>query len=98
MTEKANEAARVDRMFLIAFVPVVVFMIASFYVRITTDTDPLWAEFAAPLFFALLGMRSLMVPVTPETRKGRRGIGIVLIVCAALILLLNLLDYFQGAA
>jgi hypothetical protein len=98
MTEQSPEAARIDRMFLIVFVPVAIFMLVGLYVRITTDTDPLWTELGTPLFFALLGVRSMAVPAAPAERKMRRNMGILLIVCAALILFLNLLDHFQGAS
>ena len=76
---RSEEARRIDRLFLIAFVPVIAFMLVSFYVRITSEQDPLWSEFATPLFCALLGVRALVIPVPPESRKVMRGVGLVLL-------------------
>jgi len=90
-------ASSTERLLVAALVLAAIFMVVSLYVRITTDSDPLWTEFATPLFFALLGVRSIARPAPPERRKAARGLGILLIVCAAVILSLNLLDYFQGA-
>jgi hypothetical protein len=97
MTAQTGEAARVERMFRIAVVPVIILLVASLYVRFTTRPDPLWTEFAMPLLFALLGARSIVLPGPAEGRKAQRGVGILLIGCAALILLLRLLDHSQGA-
>ncbi len=97
MTERTPEAARIDRLFLIAFVPVVILMLVSLAVRMRSDTDPLWTEFATPLFFILLGLRGLVVPAPPATRKFNRAMGVLLLVCGVLIFLLNVID-FQGAA
>ena len=96
MTEKTSEAARIDRLFLIAFVPLVIYMCASLYVRVTTDEDPLWAELATPLFFAVLGLRSIVRPTTPEARKASRALGIMLVAAAAVLLVLILYNS-QGA-
>jgi hypothetical protein len=97
MTGKNNPAARVERMFRIAMVPALIFLVVSTYVRVTSRPDPFWSELAMPLFFALLGARSIALPQPPDKKKAARTLGIVLIACAALILFLNLLDYFQGA-
>ena len=86
MTDQIKaEAARIDRMFLIAFVPVILFMVVSFYVRITGENDPLWSEFATPLFCALLGVRALVMPAPPETRKVMRGVGAALLAITAVL-------------
>ena len=82
---RSEEAKRIDRLFLIAFVPVVAFMLVSFYVRINSDEDPLWSEFATPLFCVLLGVRALVIPVPPEGRKVMRGVGVVLLLLTALL-------------
>jgi hypothetical protein len=92
VTERTLKAARIDRLFLIAFVPVIIFMMVSLYVRFTGNPDPLWTEFSMPLFLGLLGARSMAVPGPPESRKATRAAGVLLILCAALILLLTLLD------
>jgi peptidoglycan/LPS O-acetylase OafA/YrhL len=97
VSDPAGKAARVERLFRIALVPLVLFLAASLYVRFTGDRDPLWTEFAMPVFFTALGVRALALPATPESGKSQRGVGILLIVCAALILLLHLLDHFQGS-
>ena len=76
---RSEEARRIDRLFLIAFIPVIAFMLVSVYVRINGDPDPLWSEFATPLFCALLGVRALVIPVPPENRKVIRGVGAVLL-------------------
>lgn len=86
MAQQSEEAKRLDRLFLIAFVPVIAFMLVSFYVRITGENDPLWSEFATPLFCTLLGVRALVMPAPPETRKVMRGVGIaLLLITAALV-------------
>jgi peptidoglycan/LPS O-acetylase OafA/YrhL len=92
MTGEKTEAARIERMFFVPLVGVAIFMVVSFYVRVTTDTDPFWTELATPLFFALLGARSIALPAPPEQRKGARFLGFLLIACAALIFLLNIFD------
>ena len=85
MPEKTNEAARIDRLFLIAFVPAGLFFAAAMYVRLTSDPDPLWSELAAPLLFALLGLRTMMRPAAPELRKTNRSVGLLLIFVSALL-------------
>ena len=82
---RSEEARRIDRLFLIAFIPVVAFMLVSFYVRINSNPDPLWSEFATPLFCALLGVRALVIPVQPESRKVMRGVGAVLLLLTAIL-------------
>ena len=96
MKQQTPEAARIDRLFLMAGIPVVIFMLVSFYVRIGTDDDPLWSEFATPMFMALIAIRALVIPTTPELRKLTRGVGAVLLVLTAIILILAILES-QGA-
>ena len=90
MSQRTPEAARIDRLFLIAFVPVILFMLASFYVRLTSDDDPLWSEFATPLFCTLLGVRALVLPVPPESRKVMRGVGAVLLLLTAILVTITI--------
>ena len=96
MSRTAEPDTRLARLFLIALVPAVLFFLVSAYVRITSDSDPLWTEFATPLFFALLGARALALPASPETRTASRWAGAVLIALSAIILILALADS-QGA-
>jgi hypothetical protein len=95
--EPTAGAARFDRKFLPVMAAALVFMLVALYVRVTTDSDPLWSEFATPLFLGLLGARSVFRPAPPETRNPARGIGIFLMIAAALILVLALYNS-QGAA
>jgi peptidoglycan/LPS O-acetylase OafA/YrhL len=92
MSNSKREIAQVERTFLIASVAAAAFMVASIYVRVTSDTDPLWTEFASPIFFTILGVRAIALPSPPEQRKGSRALGSLLIACAAVILVLALLD------
>jgi hypothetical protein len=92
MTDNKSAPLPVERLITIAFVPALIFWAVSFYVRITTDTDPLWTEFATPLVFALLGAQTIARASSPGSQKGTRAIGILLVACAALILLLTILD------
>jgi hypothetical protein len=85
MTEKTNEAARIDRLFLIPFILAFAFFAVSMYVRFTTEEDPLWAELAGPLLFALLGLRSVLRPSPPETRKASRAVGFLLLFASGLL-------------
>ncbi len=96
MTGRTSDAARIDRLFMIAFVPAIVFMVASLYVRMTSDPAPLWTEFSTPMFLALVGARAMAVPASPETRNTRRGVGLLLIVLSAILLFLAIRNS-QGA-
>jgi FtsH-binding integral membrane protein len=96
MTEKTPEAARIDRLFLIAFVPAFVFMAAAFYVRFTREDDPLWAELALPLFFALIGLRTALRPTAPEAAKTNRWVGFLLIFLSVVLAVLAISNS-QGA-
>ena len=95
MTDEQDKA-RVERLFLFAFVPAIIFMLVSFYVRFTRDPDPLWSELAFPLFLVLMGVRSLVLPSPPETRKLMRGVGILLIILSVAVAILAIRDS-QGA-
>jgi low temperature requirement protein LtrA len=93
MTDRTTaEAARFDRMFLLAFIPIGLFMAASLYVRITQDADPLWTGFSTPLFIGAIGVRALLRPAPPESRRTLRIAGVVLLVLAAVILTINVLE------
>jgi uncharacterized membrane protein len=96
MTEKTPEAARIDRLFLIAFVPAFIFMVVSFYVRFTRHDDPLWAELALPLFFALMGLRSVLRPTLPEAGNANRWVGFLLIFLSVVLAVLAISNS-QGA-
>ena len=96
MTARPPEAARIDRMFLIAFVPAVIFLLVSFYVRMTSNPDPLWSEFATPLLLSLVGLRAMLVPSRTSTRKAQRAVGLLLIVLSAVLLFLVIRNS-QGA-
>ena len=96
MTGRTEEARRLDRLFLIAFVPVGVFFAAGMYVRLTSESDPLWSELAGPLLFGLLGLRTALRPSTPETGHANRWVGILLIFVSALLAALAIHN-FQGA-
>ena len=96
MTDRTSDTARLERLFLIAFVPLVMFMIAGLYVRMTTDPDPLWTEFAVPLLLATVGLRALVIPSPPATRNTSRGVGILLMVLSAILLFLAIRNS-QGA-
>ncbi len=67
--ESKAASARFDRKAMVVLVPVLVLMLAGLYVRVTSDNDPLWTELTTPLFFGLVGARSILRPVPPETRK-----------------------------
>ena len=95
MTDQENKA-RIERLFLFAFVPAIVFMLVAFYVRLTTDPDPLWSELAFPLFLVLMGARALVLPTEPDKRKLMRGVGILLIVLSVAVAFLAIRDS-QGA-
>ena len=95
-TGKSPEAARIERLFLVATVPVLALMIASLYVRVTSDSRPFWTELSTPLFFALIGARAIAMPWSPETRKVSRIVGALLIAFAAFFFFLAIRD-FQGA-
>ena len=97
MTARTSDAARIDRLFLIASIPVFIFFAVAMYVRFTTDEDPLWAELATPLLFTLLGLRSILRPSAPETRKATRGVGYLLIFASVLLALAAIYNS-QGAA
>jgi len=84
-TIEADAAARVDRLFLFAFVPAFIFFAAAMYVRLTTDSDPLWSELAGPLLFALLGLRAVVRPTEPESRRTSRTVGYLLILVSAVL-------------
>ena len=96
MTEKKSDAARIDRLFLIAFVPAFIFLAAAFYVRLTSDEDPLWAELALPLFFALIGLRTVLRPTLPEAAKATRWVGFLLIFLSVALAVLAISNS-QGA-
>lgn len=96
MTGEPNAASRIDRMFTIALVPAFIFFAVAMYVRFTTDTDPLWSELAAPLLFALLGLRLVMRPTTPELQKTNRWVGFLLIFVSVALAVL-VIHNFQGA-
>ncbi len=96
VTERTGDTARIERLFLIAFVPAVIFLLVSFYVRMTNNPDPLWSGVATPLLLALVGARAVMVPSPTATRKVSRSVGILLIVCSAILLVLTLFNS-QGA-
>ncbi len=83
-------AARFDRKMMVVVVPAVIFMLAGIYVRVTSDTDPLWAELTTPLFFGLLGARSIFRPAPPETRKANRMVGIVLVLVSVALAVLTI--------
>ncbi len=87
-----SEKARIDRLFLFAFVPVIGLMLVGFYVRITSDPDPLWSELIFPLFLVLMGVRALVLPTEPDKRKLMRGVGILLIVLAVAVAVLAIYD------
>ncbi len=92
MTTETNAPRPVERLLTIVFVAAIIFWAVSFYVRITSDADPLWTEFATPLIFALLGAQTIARANSPGSQKGTRAVGILLVACAALILLLTILD------
>jgi lipopolysaccharide export LptBFGC system permease protein LptF len=96
MMEKKSEAERIDRLFLIAFVPAFIFMAAAFYVRFTRDDDPLWSELALPLFFGLLGLRAVLRPTLPEAAKATRWVGFLLIFLSVVLAVLAISNS-QGA-
>ena len=85
MSGPANAAARMDRLFLFAFVPAFLFFAAAMYVRLTSDSDPLWSELAGPLLFALLGLRAVVRPTEPEMRRTTRWVGFLLIFVSAVL-------------
>jgi hypothetical protein len=90
--ERSDAAARVNRIFLLALVPAFFFWGAGAYVRITSDSEPLWTEFGTPLLLGLVGARTLALPEKPDAHISNRTMGMVLLVMSALILLLILLD------
>jgi hypothetical protein len=92
MTQGSRKLTRIDRLFLIAFVPVISFWAVCAYVRFTSDKDPPWTEFALPLVLGLLGARVLVAPGSPENRQVSRGAGILLLGCSVIILLLSIYD------
>ena len=96
MTEKTSEAARFDRLFAIAFVPAFIFMAAAFYVRFTREDDPLWAELAPPLFFALIGLRTAFRPTLPEAARANRWVGFLLVFLSVVLAALAISNS-QGA-
>lgn len=85
---EAPDTARIDRLFLFAAVPAFLFFAAGMYVRLTTEEDSLWSELGAPLLFALLGLRAVLRPTTPELRKTSRGVGFLLIFVSAVLAVL----------
>lgn len=97
MTERTSEAAPIERAFRIALIPAFIFLVAALYVRLTTDTSPLWAELAGPILFGLLGLRSILRPSAPETRKINRGVGYLLLFLSALLAALVIYNS-QGAS
>ncbi len=97
MTDQGKEAAaRFDRKFMIVLVPALIFLIVSLYVRITSGTDPLWTELATPLFFGLIGVRLIMRPAPPESRKALAWVGYLLFVLSVILLALAISNS-QGA-
>jgi hypothetical protein len=96
MTDRASASLRTERLFLFAFVPAVIFLLVSFYVRMNSNPDPLWTEFATPLLLAMVGARAIAVPSATATRKTSRAIGILLIVLSAILLFLAIRNS-QGA-
>jgi hypothetical protein len=93
---RTAEAARIERMFLFAFVPAAIFIAACLYVRVTSNPDPLWSEFGTPLFLSLVGLRAMVIPTAPESRKASRAVGALLIVLSAIVLFLAIRNS-QGA-
>ena len=89
-------AARFDRQAMVVLVPTLILMLAGLYVRMTTDEDPLWAELTTPLFFGLVGARSILRPVQPEYRSTSKWVGILLVV-ASVVLAVLAIQNFQGA-
>jgi hypothetical protein len=89
-------AASFDRKSMVVLVPALLLMVAGLYVRITTDEDPLWADLTTPLFFALIGARSILRPTPPETRKANRYVGILLIIVSVVLAVLAITNS-QGA-
>lgn len=96
MTERTAEAARIDRLFLIASIPAFIFFAACMYVRFTTDNDPLWSELGTPVLFTLLGVRTMVRPTAPESRNTNRAIGLLLVILSAVLAGLAIYN-FQGA-
>ncbi len=91
--EIETAAARFDRKWMVVLVPALLLMGAGLYVRFTSDADPLWAELMSPLFFGLVGARSILRPVPPETRKANRMVGILLVVASLLLAGLAIQNY-----
>ena len=96
MTKRAEPAAGVERLFLVLLVPALIFWAATFYVRMTSDPDPLWTEFGTPLLFALLGARTILLPSATGSRNAHRFVGGLLIVLSVAILVLSIVNS-QGA-
>ena len=86
--ETKSAAAAFDRKTAPVLVVALALMIAGLYIRVTSDTDPLWTELTTPLFFALIGARSILRPAPPETRKVARSIGILLIIASIVLAVL----------
>jgi hypothetical protein len=87
--ETKSAAAAFDRKTAPLLIVALAVMIAGIYVRVTSDTDPLWAELTTPLFFALLGARSIFRPAPPETRKAGKMVGILLVVASIVLAVLT---------
>ncbi len=94
--ESKAASARFDRKAMVVLVPVLVLMLAGLYVRVTSDEDPLWAELTTPLFFGLVGARSILRPAPPETRTANRMVGILLVIVSAVLAVLAVQN-FLGA-
>lgn len=90
MTGEPNAAARIDRLFLFLMIPAFLLFAAAMYVRFTTEDDPLWSALASPLLFALLGLRAIVRPTTPELQKTSRRVGFLLLFVSAVLAVLSI--------
>lgn len=95
--DNSTEAAQFDRMFAIVVIPAALFLLACVYVRVTSDTDPLWSEFGTPLFLALIGVRAVLRPVPSDKRKTARAVGFLLIGLSAVIVVLAIVNARTGS-
>ena len=95
VTDDTKAAAeRFDRQAMVVLVPTLILMLAGLYVRVTSDTDPLWAELTTPLFFGLVGARSIVRPAPPETRKASKMVGILLVVASLVLAVLAVTNFY----